>query len=149
MRKFFLASVLVALALVVSCAPAATVQTRTTKAGVTLSWTPAEPLLGDQITLNASFPATEPGSEPVAVLLDPAGKAVEAQNIRYLPTGRVATWVLRLNQPGSWTWTDTEGSEKLFAIVSVAGEAKEIKTLDANSLWTGTPTPATTPKVQP
>lgn len=114
--------------------------------GQRLSWSPAQPRFGDLVSLTARWPLDEssryasdaaafPGD--VRGLFDPAGQRVAQRTLRYDGTTAETTWTVRVGAAGEWTWG--KAGHPLWTIVSVAGQASEFKTFDAQGLWRGEP----------
>jgi len=105
--------------------------------GVSLRWRPASPKIGDLVSVEVFFPAANSGLGSDSALRGPDGSALAALDSSFVATGRVLRWAVRLTRPGDWTWGTASGAQKLWTVATVAGEASELKTLDAQALWTG------------
>lgn len=114
---------------VLSCGEGKSERIWTGTSGETVSWGPAEPKIGDEVVVEArGVPADGP------TLRGPDGSTIApiAEDAR----GGVR-WAFRLTEAGRWTWGTDKGARVLWAAETAAGEATELKSLDAQYLWTG------------
>jgi hypothetical protein len=136
-----------ALALVVSltlsligCASRANEKTLTLADGASLRWSPAEPRIGDLVELVATLPSdAAEGAQANAdqSLFDADGIALPSISSLAKARSREYRWAFRAAKTGSWTWQTSGKRQTLWAVASEANGSAEMKTVDAQYLWTG------------
>jgi hypothetical protein len=97
-------------------------------AGTSASWSPKEPTIGDLVHIEASSTTTA-GLE----LKLPSGSNLSPIEREFLSSNVVVRWSFRVKSAGDYSF----GDKKLWSVSTVAGNATELKTQDANKLWTG------------
>lgn len=120
------------------CASPDTWHTQRTLSGGEIRWKPAFPLIGDLVLVEAYLPSDRPdGSYPDCAIVTPDGQRLDAQNFEFHPKGKKLFWSLRITQPGTWSFGLEENSQNLWSSATIAGKETELKTLDAQELWSG------------
>lgn len=105
--------------------------------GTTIRWCPAEPKIGDLVTLEAVGKGSAPAPSPGPVR-DPSGSAIDPAATEFTGGSRASKkirWSFRVTMPGSWTFDDGEKKQTLWNAATVAGKEKELKKFDGESLW--------------
>lgn len=108
--------------------------------GSEIRWTPAEPKIGDLVTLEAiagNASELEPSSGPV---FDPSGLAIDPVAADFtggLHAAKKIRWSFRVTASGPWTFGDGAKRQTLWNAATVAGKESELKKFDGESLWHG------------
>lgn len=99
--------------------------------GFLVRWKPAVPLLGDLVYLEIN------GNAPDATVIAPDGIGIQPSAVEYSDYDPKSSWVFRVRLPGEWKLVSSGKKMSLWTVETVAGGATELKTLDAQSLWSG------------
>lgn len=118
------------------CAKEIRWQNLSSPAGEKIRWKPVAPQLGDLIQLEVTGARSG--------LWGPDGIQVLPVNYRFDKSGKKLFWSFRIKETGDWSWGTSDKAQKLWSVATVAGDATEMKTIDAQSLWSGKK-PAVTP----
>jgi hypothetical protein len=84
--------------------------------------------------------ASDPGDSPVSApsVKSPSSAMIAPVSVEYLSTGSRYVWSFRVTGSGDWSLVSGEKTDKLWSTATVAGNATELKKLDAGGLWKGT-----------
>jgi hypothetical protein len=110
--------------------------------GTTIRWTPAEPKLGDLVTLEAlsEIAVSRPESRTSGTVRDPSGSAIDPVATDFTDGSHAAKkvrWSFRVTAAGLWNFDDGEKLQALWNAATVAGKENELKKFDGESLWHG------------
>ena len=108
--------------------------------GSEIRWTPAEPKIGDLVTLEA-IAGNASGLEPsTGQVRDPSGSAIDPVAVDFTDGPRASKkirWSFRVTASGPWTFDDGAKRQILWNAATVAGKESELKKFDGESLWHG------------
>jgi hypothetical protein len=109
--------------------------------GERIRWTPSAPQIGDLVRVEVFIPSriADPSS---GFLADSAGAAVTPLAEESAPGGISLYWSFRVTRSGTWFWATAEKKQTLWMAPTIAGDAKGIKMVDAQILWSGKKLPA-------
>ncbi len=135
-RNFVFAIPLVAILLALGCSGAGRSFEWTGPVGEKFLWKPAQPKIGDLVSVEALLPGAR--ALPDTGLVGADGASIRPLSVDFLPEGLKVRWSFRVTASGDWKWSAGTESQALWSVASVAGQAGELKTLDAQGLWDGT-----------
>jgi hypothetical protein len=123
-----------------SCALQPAAKELTLPKGVTVRWTPSSPLMADLVQVQAEVPgeAEQPPAIQAGNREEPFPPLPPIQTLRETGLTRYL-WSFRITHPGPYTWA--LHGPVLWTVASVAGNAQELKKVDAQTLWSGKGTP--------
>ena len=100
--------------------------------GMSARWSPKRPAIGDLVRVEASIPGRT-GEALASPLGYPEPEETAPLSKLNLPGSVLLRWSFRVKSPGEYRL----GNRVLFEAASLAKDATELKTADANALWTG------------
>lgn len=80
---------------------------------------------------DTAFPVSAPSVKSPSAMIAPA-------SVEYLANGTRYVWSFRVTGAGEWSFVSADKAEKIWTTATVAGNATELKKLDAGGLWKGT-----------
>ena len=123
----------IGVSVLVACSPGPATGQWSDDKGVRVEWKPAQPRFGDQVEIKVHLP--DLATSAAGGLHDPTGALVLPTTTRFQADGVGMDWHVRVLQLGDWHWG--RAVQTLWTIKSEAGEASDLKILDARGLWEG------------
>ncbi len=102
-----------------------------------IRWKPSVPIIGDLVSVESSAGVSLQG---------PDGSVILPLHAEFTDGGKKLFWSFRITQSGDWSAltadvADAAGAapavQKLWTAASIAGKETELKTMDAQGLWSG------------